>query len=147
MDFCARTGSLRQRRTGCTVAGVYEGRKLSPPARDLDGTLGTTILLHDVANVAAERALLVGLGVEEGFAESSYRKALSSTIAALRTTGAAEATICLGELPVNGRDTAWKIEQAVLAVMEGTYRFDQLKSKPPEDAGRALKAVVFHLAN
>jgi len=164
MDFCARTGSLRERRTGCIVAGVYQGRKLSPSALDLDiasghaidgvisrgdldGTLGTTLLLHDVANVAAERALLVGLGVEEGFAESSYRKALSSTIAALRTTGAAEATICLGELPVNGRDTAWKIEQAVLAVMEGTYRFDQLKSKPPEDAGRALKAVVFHLAN
>jgi len=33
---------------------------------------------------------------------------------------------------VNGRDGAWKIEQASLAVMDGTYRLDKLKNEPPK---------------
>jgi leucyl aminopeptidase len=164
MEFSVKNGSLAKQRTGCIVVGVYEGRKLSPAAMDLDtasghalvdvltrgdldGELGATLLLHNVPNVASERVLLVGLGGQPEFLESRYRAALCSAIKALRTTGAAEATICLNELPVKGRDGAWKIGQAVLAVMEGLYRFDKLKSSPPPDAKRALKKVVFHLAN
>jgi leucyl aminopeptidase len=163
MEFSVTGRNLEKQRTGCMVLGVYEGRKLSPSAMDLDtasghavynvvrrgdleGELGTTLLLHNVPKVPSERVLLVGLGREREFLESSYRTALSSAMKTLRTTGAAEATICLNELPVNGRDGAWKIEQAVLAVMEGMYCFNKLKSKPPE-AKRALKKVVFHVAN
>ena len=162
MEFSVAASSLETQRTGCVVVGVYEGRKLSPPAMaldaasghaledvlkrgDLEGELGTTLLLHDVPKAAPERVLLVGLGPEREFHESSYRTALSCAMKTLRTTGAAEATICLNELPVNRRDGAWKIEQAVLAVMDGLYRFDQLKSKA--QARRALKNVVFHVAN
>ena len=163
MDFLVATGDLQRQRTGCIVAGVYQGRKLSPAALaldlasghaiqtmldrgDLEGALGATLLLHDLPNLAAERVLLVGLGGEREFRESSYRAALSSTIRTLRTTGAADATICLHELPVDRRDTAWKVEQAVLVAMEGMYRFDRLKSKPPE-AAPALTKLVFHVAD
>jgi leucyl aminopeptidase len=156
-------GPLEKHRTGCMVVGVYEGRQLSPSALDLDaasghavndvvgrgdleGELGTTLLLHNIPQVACERVLLVGLGREREFRESSYRTALASAMKTLRTTGAAEATLCLNELPVQGRDGAWKIEQAVLAVVEGMYRFDKLKSKPTE-AKRALQNVVFHVGN
>ena len=164
MDFGIKSGSPCKARTGCIVVGVYEGRKLSLAATELDaasghaldavlkrgdleGELGTTLLLHNVPEVASERVLLVGLGREREFLETSYCTALGSAIKTLRTTGAAEATICLNELAVNGRPGAWKIEQAVLAVMEGLYRFDKLKSKPPPEAKRALKKVIFHVAN
>ncbi len=90
--------------------------------------------------------LLVGLGPELEFVESSYHSALCAATRTLRTTGAADATLCLNELPVNGRDGAWKIEQAVLAVMDGMYRFDKLKSKPPKQK-RPLEKVVFHVAD
>src|SRR4051812_19663477 len=163
LEFSVTSGSLAKLRTSCIVAGVYEGRKLSPAALELDaasghavnrvvgrgdleGELGTTILLHDIPNIASERVLLVGLGPEREFRESSYRKALSSATKTLRTTGAAQATICLNELAVQRRDGPWKVEQAVLAVAEGMYRFDKLKSKPPQ-AGRALEKVVIHVAN
>ncbi|MGZ5270563.1 MAG: leucyl aminopeptidase [Ramlibacter sp.] len=163
MEFRVKGGSPWKQRTGCVVVGLYEGRKLSPAAAaldaasgqalgaivqrgDLEGELGTTLLLHDVPDVACERVLLVGLGRKRDFHETSYRTALCAAVKALRTTGAGEATICLNELPVNGRDGAWKIEQGVLAVMEGLYRFDSLKSKPP-DAKRALKKVVFHVGD
>ncbi|GAB3766963.1 leucyl aminopeptidase [Ramlibacter monticola] len=163
MEFGITYGSLARQRTGCIVVGVYEGRRLSPSAAELDaasgqaiarilgrgdleGEAGTTLLLHDLPNVDSERVLLVGLGDEGELAESRYRRALSCATRTLRATGAAEATICLTELGVQGRDTPWKIEQAVLAVMEGLYRFDGLKSTPPA-AKRALRKAVFHVAD
>jgi leucyl aminopeptidase len=163
MEFGIKSGSPWKQRTGCIVVGIYEGCKLSPSAMELDaasghaldaivrrgdleGELGTTLLLHNVPKLASERVLLVGLGREREFLETSYCTALCSAIKTLRTTGAAEATICFNELTVNGRDSAWKLEQAVLTVMEGLYRFDKLKSKPPQAKG-ALKKVVFHVAN
>ena len=163
MEFVVNGGSLGQQRTGCIVVGVYEDAKLSPPAMeldaasggvlsealnrgDLDGELGTTLLLTRIRNVASERVLLVGLGAEEEFVESSYHTALSAAAMTLRTTGAADAALCLNELPVNGRDGAWKIEQAVLAVMDATYRFDKLKSRPAKQK-RALKKVILHVAD
>ncbi len=163
MEFGVTGGSLHQQRTGCVVVGVYEGGKLAPGATELDtasghaldgalsrgdfeGELGTTLLLTGIPEAASERVLLVGLGPEQEFIESSYHAALGAATSTLRTTGAAEATLCLNELPLNGRNVAWKIEQAVLAVMDGMYRFDKLKSEPPKQK-RQLRKVVFHVAD
>ena len=161
MDFVANGASLDNHRTGCIVVGVYEGGTLSPSATAIDGAsghavtealrrgdhegeLGTTLLLARFVNAPYERVLLVGLGPEEDFVESSYHIALGAAMKALRTTGAAEATLCLSELAVNGRDGAWKIEQAVLGVMDGLYRLDKLKSEPPKRK-RALEQVIVHV--
>jgi leucyl aminopeptidase len=163
MEFFVKGGTPEKQRTGCVVVGVYEGGKLSPSAMkldtasghalnkalrrgDLEGELGTTLLLTRIPNAASERVLLVGLGPEREFVESSYNTALCAATRMLRTTGAAEATLCLNELPVNGRDGAWKIEQAVLTVMDGMYRFDKLKSEPPKRK-RALTKVVLHVTD
>src|SRR6185503_14786008 len=40
---------------------------------------------------------------------------------------------------------AWKIEQAVMLLAEGTYRFDQMKSKPAA-ASKALKRATLQVA-
>ena len=131
------------------MAGIFEGRKLTEAARaidaasrhfltgvlrrgDLEGKLGTSLMLHHVPQVPAERVLLVGLGRERDFHEMAYRSALAAAVKALRSTGAAEAMLCLTDLPLKRRGTDWKVEQAVLAVRDGMYRFDRLKSKPPE---------------
>ncbi len=160
MDFSADVGDLARQRTGCLVVGVLEGEALSPSAAhidrasggalrsalqrgDLEPRSGATLLLHGVPELRAERVLLVRLGAQDGVTESGYRAALGSAARALLSTGAREATLCLHEIAVNGRDTAWKIEQAVLAVMDGTYRFDQLKSESKTPAP-ALRKVVFH---
>jgi leucyl aminopeptidase len=163
MEFFVNGGSLGKQRTGCIVVGVYEGGRLSPSAMELDtgsdhalnealsrgdleGELGTTLLLTRIPNAACERVLLVGLGPEKEFVESSYHTAVCAATRTLRTTGATEATLCVNELPVNGRDGAWKIEQAVLAVKDGMYRLDKLKSEPPKQK-HALEKVVFHVAD
>ncbi len=163
MEFAVESGNIQKLRTDCIVVGVYEGGTLSPCAQeldtasdhalndalsrgDLDGELGTTLLLPRIPNAASQRVLLVGLGPEREFAESSYHTALCAATRTLRRTGAADATLCLNELPVNGRDGVWKIEQAVLAVMDGMYRFDKLKSEPPKQK-HALKKVILHVAD
>ena len=163
MEFVVNVESIATQRTGCVVAGVYEGGKLSPSATELDtvsgralsdvlergdleGDLGATLLLTRIPNVAAERVLLVGLGAEQEFSESSYHTALGATTSVLRTTGAADATLCLDEVSISGRDIEWKIEQAVLAVMDGLYRFDKLKSAPPRGR-RALAKISLHLSD
>jgi leucyl aminopeptidase len=161
MEFSIKSGSPEKQRSGCVVVGVFDGRKLSGPAQaidgaskqylaevlrkgDLEGALGKTLLLHNVPQVAADRVLLVGCGKEREFNEAAYRKALAAAVTALKNTGTSEATIFLTELPVKKREVPWRIEQAVLAIMEGTYRFDRMKSKPPEQK-RVLKKVVLHV--
>ena len=162
MEFSIKSGSPEKQRSGCVVVGIFDTRKLTPSALaidsasrhfinevlrrgDHDGKLGTTLLLHKVPQISADRVLLVGLGRERVFGETAYRSALAAAVRALRSTGASEATLCLTELPLKRHDIAWKVEHAVLAVSEGFYRFDRLKSKPPE-AKRALRKVTLHVA-
>jgi leucyl aminopeptidase len=161
MEFSIKSGSPEKQRAGCVVVGVYDGRKLSASAQsidaasrqyltevlrrgDLEGGLGKTLLLHNVPQVPADRVLLVGLGREREFNEAAYRTAMSAAAKALKSTGASDASICLTDLPLKRRDTGWKVEHAVLAIMEGLYRFDKLKSKPPETK-RALRKIVLHV--
>jgi len=163
MEFSIKNGNPAKARAGCVVVGVFEGRRLSASAQqldsaarkrisevlrsgDLEGKLATTLLLHKLPGLSAERVLLVGLGRERDFVESAYRTALVATIKALRGTGATEAVVCLPALDVKRRDTSWKVEQAVLCLMEGMYRFDRLKSKAPE-ARRSLKKIVLMVAD
>jgi leucyl aminopeptidase len=163
MEFVVKGGSLDQDPAGCLVVGVFEGGTLSPFALaldtasggaldaafargDVDGELGTVLLLNRIPNVASERVLVVGLGPDDEFLESAYRTGLEAATKALRATGAVDATLTLHELPANGRALAWRIEQAVLAVMDGIYRFDKLKSGLPKPR-RVIERVFLHVQN
>jgi leucyl aminopeptidase len=162
MEFSTKSGNPEKQRTGCVVVGVFEGGKLSEAARaidaasggfvagilrrgDLEAKPGTTLMLHHVPKVPAQRVLLVSLGKERDFHEAPYRVALVAAVKALRSTGAADALICLTDLPLKRRGTAWKVEQAVLAVTDGTYRFDRMKSKSTAPKA-SLERVALHVA-
>jgi leucyl aminopeptidase len=162
VEFSIKSGAPEKQRTACIVVGVFEGRKLSGPARevdrasdgylagilrggDMEGKAGASLLLHGVPNILAERVLLIGLGKEREFHEKAYRDAIASAVKTLRDTGAMDAVITLSELAVKKRDVIWSIEQAVVASHGTLYRFDAMKSKR-EDARRPLKRVVFTVA-
>ncbi len=150
MEFSIKIGSLEKQRSACVVTGVYAPRKLSPSASlidrvsggylsgitrrgDMQGKLGSTLLLHNVPKIASERVLLVGLGREQEFNEQQYLDAVRAAVKALNETGVPEAVLGLAELPVKTRDIAWKVLQTVLVAMDSTYRFDRLKSKRDEE--------------
>ncbi len=158
MEFIVKSGTPEKQRSGCIVAGVFESRKLSTVAYqidevsggaissilrrgDLEGKPGQTLLLHNIPNLPSERVLLIGCGKEKEFNENRYRDTTAKAVSVLKDTGATEATSYLTELDVKGRDISWKVRQAVEVTEAALYRFDQLKSKP-DNSRRALRRVV-----
>ena len=146
MQFSIKAGTPEKTRSDCVVAGVWDGRHLTDAAQridraargglsailkhgDLEGRLGSTLLLHGVAGVAAPRVLLVGLGKPADLGPKQYREAVRAAVRALADSGATDAVAYLAEIAIKGRDRAWAVQQAVSVAADTTYRFDQLKSK------------------
>lgn len=111
---------------------------------DLEGKPGQMLLLHQVPGVLSERVLLVGCGKERELGERQYKEIIQKTINTLNETGSMEAVCFLTELHVKGRDTYWKVRQAVEATKDGLYIFDQFKSVKPE-IRRPLRKLVFNV--
>ncbi len=162
MEFSVKSGSPEKQRSACIVVGVFEPRRLSPVAEqldkisdgylssllrrgDLEGKPGQMLLLHQVPGVLSERVLLVGCGKERELGERQYKEIIQKTISTLNETGSMEAVCFLTELHVKGRDTYWKVRQAIEATKDGLYTFDQFKSNKPETR-RPLRKLVFNVS-
>jgi leucyl aminopeptidase len=159
LEYSVKSGTPEKQRSACLVAAVYEGRKLSGAARqidqvtngaigailrrgDLDGKSGQTLLLHNLAGLPSERVLLVGAGKEKDLNDARYRELAARVATTLKGTGAAEAISYLTELEIKGRDVAWKIRQAVELTEAALYRFDRLKSKPASNKTRLKRLTL-----
>ncbi|RKZ45948.1 MAG: leucyl aminopeptidase [Candidatus Parabeggiatoa sp. nov. 3] len=165
MKFSIKSGHPAKQRTACVVVGVYEHRRLSDVAQeiddvskghlsfilrrgDLEGKIGQTLLLHNVRGTLADRILLVGCGHERELGETQYRKVIAKAIRTLHETGSMEAVCYLTELNVRSHDTAWRIRQAVETAHASLYEFNELKSKnTKEDMRRPLRKLVFSVAS
>jgi leucyl aminopeptidase len=161
VEFSVKSGSPEKQRSACIVVGVFEPRRLTPVAEqldeisggyisnllrrgDLEGKPGQMLLLHHVPNVLSERVLLVGCGKERELGERQYKQIISKTIKTLNETGSMEAVCFLSELHVKGRDTYWCVRQAVEATQDSLYTFLQLKTKKGEPR-RPLRKMVFNV--
>src|SRR5512132_2054681 len=149
MEFTIKSGSPEKQRSACVVVGVFDNRKLSLSAElidrasngyiseiirrgDMEGKLGSTLLLHNVRGTLADRVLLVGLGKERDFREREFRTAVRAAVQLLNETGSYEAVVYLTEEKVKRREVAWRVEHAVVVAMDAVYRFDEMKSQPAE---------------
>ena len=159
MEFSIKSRSPEKQRGACVVVGIFESRKLTPPAAildkaasgyiadvlgrgDMDGKSGSTLLLQKVPGTLSDRVLLVGLGKEKEFREKEFGNAIRASLKALKDTGASDAAIYLAELSVNKRSLAWRIRQSAMVAQDISYQFDQFKSKK-DDARKPLKKVTF----
>ena len=158
MEFLVKSGHPVKQRTACLVLGVYESRRLTPAAEqldtacesflsallrrgDLEGKPGQSVLLFNVPGALSERVLLVGCGRERDLDDRRFRTIVSQSLAALNETGATDATVYLSDLPVRGRDFHWKVRQMVELAEQARYRPDALKSK--KDAPRRpLRKII-----
>jgi len=161
MEFSVKSGSPEKQRSACIVVGVFEPRRLSSVAEqldrisdgylsallrrgDLEGKPGQMLLLHQVPGVLSERVLLVGCGKERELDERQYKQIINKTITTLNETGSMEAVCFLTELHVKGRDTYWKVRQAIETTQAGLYSFDQFKTNKAE-LRRPLRKLVFNV--
>ena len=161
MEYSVKSGNPEKQRTACIVLGVFEPRKLTATAEqfdkiadgfisnilrrgDLEGKLGQVLLLHHVPNALSDRVLLVGCGKERELGDTQYQSIISKAITTLNETGSMEAVCFLTELNVKGRDSQWKVKQAVQASEESLYSFNQLKTKS-EPERRPLRKLIFNV--
>ncbi|GAA0858668.1 leucyl aminopeptidase [Aliiglaciecola litoralis] len=161
MEFSVKSGSPEKQRSACIVVGVFEPRRLTSVAEqldeisegyisnllrrgDLEGKAGQMLLLHHVPNILSERVLLVGCGKERELDERQYKQIIAKTIKTLNETGSMEAVCFLSELHVKGRDVYWKVRQAVETTQDTLYTFLQLKTKKGEPR-RPLRKIVFNV--
>ncbi|CAJ0993242.1 leucyl aminopeptidase [Pantoea sp. Nvir] len=161
MEFSIKSGSPEKQRSACIVVGVFEPRRLSPIAEQLDkisdgyisallrrgeleGKVGQALLLHHVPNILSERILLIGCGKERELDERQYKQVIQKTINTLNDTGSMEAICFLTELHVKSRNIYWKVRQAVETSKEACYNFDELKSNKTEPR-RPMRKLVFNV--
>ncbi|TXH05062.1 MAG: leucyl aminopeptidase [Nevskiaceae bacterium] len=146
MEYFVKSGNPEKQRVACVIVGIFDRRAPTEAAEtidkvsdgaiaavmrrgDVDGKLGSTLVLHNVPGTFADRVMLVGLGKERNFDENAYRKAMTASARALRQTGAIDAVNYLTHLALKGRDFQWNVQQAVLATEETYYRFDECRGE------------------
>lgn len=158
MEFSIKNGNPEKQRHDCVIVGVFEGRKLSDAAKNLDdasskaisavlksgdmeGKLGACLLLHALTGVAASRVLLVGLGKQAEFGEKQYRQAVRAAIKALPKS-VANVGIFLAELAIKKSDTQSKVAQLAEVITDATYQVNAIKLKKAEPLALE-KAAIF----
>ncbi|MCL2162702.1 MAG: leucyl aminopeptidase [Betaproteobacteria bacterium] len=114
---------------------------------ELDEKAGSTLLLHGLAGVPAERVLLVSLGKSGALNDKAWRNALGAAGRALAHTQARDGAIALEDavLPP-GRDLAWALRQATRILSDHAYRFDAPRAKD-ENAKRGARKIAFLLSS
>jgi leucyl aminopeptidase len=161
VDFSIKTfdtkNTIATSKSGCIVVGVFEDKKLSTAAAaldksgqltkavksgDLSGKPGSTLLMRGVDGVAAERVLLVGLGKDASISSKDFTSAIQAMGRVFATIGASDAIVSLPIDSIAGRDGAWALQAAVLALRESRYRSDSLKSKK-DPAPNGVQKIAF----
>jgi len=159
MEFSIKSGHPEKQRSGCIILSVFESRRLSSAAQevdkasdgyistilrrgDLEGKLGQTLLLHNVPQTLSDRVLLVGCGKERDFGDAEFRKALQTAFKKLDETGSNDAVCFLTDTAIKNRDIRWKIRQAILCAEELYYDFKVFKSEK-SPTKHALRKLVF----
>lgn len=159
MEFSIKSGSPEKQRVACVVVGIYESRRLTLAAElldrvangfisdvlrrgDMEGKLGSTLMLYSVPNVLCERVLLVGLGKERDFHAKEYREAIAASTKVLAHISAHEVVSYLIELVVKKHDIEWMVEQAVMTKLVTLYRFDRFKTDNEESIRGPRKVTL-----
>jgi len=159
LQFTLNRDPVAAARFDCVIVGAYADRSLTPAGQaidqasggrlqallergDLSGRTGRSLVLHDLAGVAAPRVLVIGLGEPAKFGVPQYLKAVADAVRALKTGPVARALFTLSEVAVPGRDGAWNIRQAAIAADHAAYRYTATLGKKKDEPGLRELAIV-----
>ncbi|MGR3807918.1 leucyl aminopeptidase [Pasteurella testudinis] len=165
MEFTITQLAADKQTSDCLLVAIYEEKQLSSTATqldslsnghlsrlldegDLEGKIGQTLMLHNVANhlpnVQAKRILLVGCGKKQDeLSERQYQQIVSKAFTALAASNAQSAVSFLNEVTLKQRGAYWKVRFAIEAVQQARYQFEQFKSKK-SDNRRVLQTIEFY---
>ncbi len=163
MEITVKRANPVKQRSACAVVGIYQNKKLSTAASeinkasggaiakvlrqgDISGAVGSSLVLHGLQGVAADRVLLIGYGKEKQTSASKYRKATTAAMTALNETGAKDAMLFLNELPVIAQDISWCSRTCVLLAEDNQYRYDEHKQNKTKANIKLGKLVIAQLS-
>ena len=160
MQFNVTTTDSPRIRTGCLVAGVFEGLEATPAYQALDaasggkldaiarkarfrGDTGKHLLVHALDGVAADSVLIVGCGPKkEAVTAVRYLKLAGTAARTAVGTGARSLAWSFGEIDVDDRDLEWKSRIAIERLSDAAYRFDTMRSDAVKDRTPAASTNV-----
>ncbi len=145
MEISVKTTPVTSQRAACLLLGVFERRKLSAAAQqidkasngylgkiiksgDMDGKSGQTLMLYNISGINAKRLLLIGCGKEKDFDHKQFRKVIHAANQALKNSSVRDAVSYLTDLPVKDHNLAQRVRLYVETLHHDIYKFDQLKS-------------------
>jgi leucyl aminopeptidase len=162
IKFSLTSDSAESVTAPCIVVGVFEERVLTAAAArvdeksggaikrlieagDINGKPGTSQLLFALANVAAPRVLVIGLGEQKKFDPARYQRACTEAARVLKGLPIDSAVSFLTQVEVSGKDPAWAVRTAALSSDAQAYKYSATfkpreKSKTPEFAALAFAA-------
>ena len=132
----------------CVIVGVYKDSKMTTAAAQIDtaslgaihnhlaigdfsGEKGRTVMLYNLTGVTAQRVLLIGLGEKDKLTLESLANLTQLAVNTLKPAKVSHAIAFLTEeASTENVDTA--VRQAVSAVADALYTFNQFKSKQDE---------------
>jgi len=140
LEFALNATAPAAANVDCVVVGAFADGSLTPAAQaidaasggriaalaksgDVSGKTGRTVLLHDLAGIAAPRVLVIGLGEAGKFGVAQYLKAVGDAARTLRNGPAKSALFSIAEVAVKDRDAAWNVRSAAIAADHACYRY------------------------
>lgn len=160
IDFKIKSGNPEKQQSSCLVLAVFEDQGMSPSTRiidksskgqisrlikrgDISGECGEAILLPEIANIPAQRVLLLGCGKENEFDSSKLQKITATLIQQLQGKNINEAMLFLAELDCEDTELATRIEQIIIQATHSSYHFDTTKSKKQKKNTVIKKLTLF----
>ncbi len=158
MDFLVKSSSVETLESSALVLTVNEQLQLDSQgqlidklcdgaisahlkAGDIQGKLGQTLLLHNLANLKAQRVLLVGIGKDAELSDRNTRKIVSAILNTLKNISVKDAALAFAELAFQERDAYASARLVAECLADGLYVFDQFKSEKAPTV--RLKKITF----
>jgi leucyl aminopeptidase len=144
------TEHLLQHDCDTLIVGIFEDKKLSHSAQELDkltqGQLsktmelaqfkakeGTCLTVYQPQGVKASRIVLVGLGQEDKLDLGKYKKSCAAAANLIKSLGAQKIGVALPEVKI-ADNTLYHLVRFTIETMDAAqYSFNEFKSKPEEE--------------
>ncbi|QIQ41388.1 MAG: leucyl aminopeptidase [Buchnera aphidicola (Aphis urticata)] len=139
MKFFLKHFDLNTEKTDCIIIGVFKFCELTSSADildkqsngyitqlvqegDIDGEIGTYLLLYDVPNIISKRILLVGCGEKNNFSLCSLTKIMKNTIQILNKRSIQHVIFSLTELSFHQDQIYWFIRKIIGDIQKEVFK-------------------------
>ncbi|QCI18903.1 leucyl aminopeptidase [Buchnera aphidicola] len=146
MKFFIKNFFLPQEKTDCLIIGIFKYFELTISADilnkysngyihslmskgDIDGDIGSNLLLYDVPNIISKRILLVGCGEKKHFSLCSIEQIIKSSIKILNKSSIHNVVFSLTELNICNDSLYWFFRKIIGSIKKEIFNINTFLKK------------------